>query len=390
MESTTPLSPTPQLFSLNTLFSYLTRLSDTRKARGQRYRLEVILGLFILAKLCGQNKPYGIADWLHQRSTALVAMLPLPRKKLPHHSTYRRILREVVEGEELEGLVAEYLAQYAPQGQEVGLAFDGKTVRGTITLDDPFGLHLLAAYLPGEGLVLLQMVVEKDKENASVVAPKLRKSLDLRGKVVVGAALHTQRTLSVEIVQAGGHFVWIVKDNQPNTRQALAQLLAPPPPPLPGQGQPSLDFQTAKTVDKQAGRLEERTLTVSSLLNDYLDWPHLGQVFKLERRVTQLATGKSTCEVQYRLTDLPPAQASPLRLWEVVRSGGGIENGLHYRRDVTLHEDQTRFTKDSAAHIMSIINNIVLALITKTGYAFVPSARRYFAANLEEAFKLLV
>ena len=73
----------------------------------------------------------------------------------------------------------------------------------------------------------------------------------------------------------------------------------------------------------------------------------------------------------------------------MLRSYWGIENGLHYRRDVTLHEDQTRFTKDSAAHIMSIINNIVLGLIARTGYQFVPSARRFFAANLEIAFDLL-
>ena len=67
----------------------------------------------------------------------------------------------------------------------------------------------------------------------------------------------------------------------------------------------------------------------------------------------------------------------------------GIENGLHYRWDVTLYEDQLSFIKDSTAHIMSIINNIVLALIAKAGYTYVPSARCYFAANLEEAFGLL-
>ena len=73
----------------------------------------------------------------------------------------------------------------------------------------------------------------------------------------------------------------------------------------------------------------------------------------------------------------------------MLRSYWGIENGLHYRRDSTLHEDQTRFTKDSAAHMMTIINNIILALIAKAGYAYVPSARRYFAANLEVAFGML-
>jgi len=92
----------------------------------------------------------------------------------------------------------------------------------------------------------------------------------------------------------------------------------------------------------------------------------------------------------YGITSLSAEQASPSQLLQLLRSYWGIENGLHYRRDVTLHEDQTRFTQDSAAHIMSIINNIVLALIAKAGFTWVPSARRYFAANLEDAFNLLV
>ena len=84
------------------------------------------------------------------------------------------------------------------------IVIDGKTVRGTITAKDPFGLHLLAAYLPGDGIVLMQMVVEKDKENEIVVAPKLLQCLDLRHKVIVGDAMHTQRQISSQIVEAGG------------------------------------------------------------------------------------------------------------------------------------------------------------------------------------------
>ena len=74
----------------------------------------------------------------------------------------------------------------------------------------------------------------------------------------------------------------------------------------------------------------------------------------------------------------------------MLRSYWGIENGLHYRRDVSLHEDQTRFSKHSAAHVMSIINNIVLSQISKSGYQFVPSARRYLAASVQEALNLLL
>ena len=377
-----------QIISVGNLLDYLKRLTDSRKRRGIRYALDILLTLFILAKLCGQNKPYGIADWVQQRKEYLVEVLKLKHKNLPHHSTYRRILSEVVKGNEFEQIVAEYLAQLPRSGQEVVIVIDGKTVRGTITLEDPFGLHLLAAYLPGEGLVLMQMMVEKEKENEIVVAPKLLSCLNLRDAVVIGDAMHTQRQLSIQIVASGGHFVWIVKDNQPKTREAIERLFVPEKS-IPGLGNPPMDFRSATTIEKQAGRLEERTLTVSSMLNDYLDWPHLGQVFKLERRFTYLATGAVEHEVQYGLTDLPAKDASPERLLKIVRSEWGIESGLHYRRDVTYEEDQTRMTKKSMGRAMAIINNLVIGLLNSQGFDNHAHARRIFDASTGKALALI-
>src|SRR5258708_3349672 len=77
--------------SLGSLYSYLAKLTDRRKRRGVRYPLATILVLVVLAKLCGQYKPYGIADWAQQRRSFLVEALRLKHGRLPHHSTYRRI-----------------------------------------------------------------------------------------------------------------------------------------------------------------------------------------------------------------------------------------------------------------------------------------------------------
>jgi predicted transposase YbfD/YdcC len=377
-----------KIINLRHLLSYLRQVKDGRKRRGVRYPLEIILVIFILAKLCGQNKIYGIADWAQQQSEFLIGALGLKSKRLPHHSTYRRVLSDEVEGDDLERMVGEYLSQLPRHGQDTVIAIDGKTVRGTITAEDPFGLHLLAAYLPGEGIVLMQMIVEKEKENEIVVAPKLLECLDLRHKVVIGDAMQTQRQLSIQIVAAEGDFVWIVKDNQANTRKAIEQLFAPERP-RPGFGCPSMDFRSEKTTEKQAGRIEERTLTVSSLLNDYLDWPHLCQVFKLERRFTCLSTGIVETEIQYGLTSLTAQKADPKRLLTIVRSEWGIENGLHYRRDVTFQEDQTRMTAKSMGRVMAIINNLVISLINHQGYHNHAHARRVFNACPAKALALI-
>jgi predicted transposase YbfD/YdcC len=386
MESTTSGGG---MINVGNFLSYLLQLKDKRKRRGIRYRLEIILILFILGKLCGQNKVYGIADWLQQKESYLVEVLKLKYPHVPHHSTYRRILGEVVNADELERLVGAYFAQKSTTGQRVIIVIDGKTIRGTITREDPFGLHLLAAYVPEQGLVLLQMVVEKEKENEIVVAPKLLGRLDLHNTVVVADALHTQRELSVQIVEAGGEFVWIVKDNQPHTRQAIEQLFAPEKP-IAGMGCPPMDFETAQTVEKQAGRLEKRVITVSNLLNDYLHWPHVAQVFKLERFTTLLATGEQHYEVQYGLSSLTRQEAPPDQLLAIVRSEWGIENGLHYRRDVTFQEDQTRMTDKSFAQVMAILNNLVIGLINLQHFSNHAHARRVFNADQTKALALLL
>jgi len=374
-------SNTGQVFNLVSLYARFQEIHDKRKPKGKRYALATILIGMFLAKLCGEDKPSGIAEWVRLREQWITRMLGLKRENMPHHNTYRRVLADVIDEAEFEDLAREHFKHCGETGYQVVVSMDGKMARGTIDLEASDGLSLLAAYLPGEGVTLAQVAIE-DKQNEISAAPRVLTCINLRNKVVIGDALHTQRQLSIQIGTANG--------NQPQLLQDLHDWFDTPIPLLPGMGCPPKDFRSVTTINKGHGRLEVRTLTTSSQLNDFLDWPFLQQVFKLERSVTIQKTGQTRHEISYGITSLSAEQASPDQLLKMLRSYWGIENGLHYRRDVPFHEDQTRFTKDSAAHIMSIINNIVLALIAKAGYPLVPSARRYFAANLDEAFNLLV
>jgi hypothetical protein len=72
-----------------------------------------------------------------------------------------------------------------------------------------------------------------------------------------------------------------------------------------------------------------------------------------------------------------------------LRTYGGIENGLHYRRDVTFKEDRCRLRIGHAARTMATLNNLVLALILRQGYTNAPAARRRFAAKPLQALKFL-
>jgi hypothetical protein len=108
-----------------------------------------------------------------------------------------------------------------------------------------------------------------------------------------------------------------------------------------GQGFPPKDFEMAQETNKGHGRLETRTLTVSSQLKDFLDWPFLEQVFQLQRRSIFNHTGEIREQVVYGFTSLRREEITPLQLLKKIRSCWGIENGLHDRRDVTLREDYT-------------------------------------------------
>jgi len=76
-------------------------------------------------------------------------------------------------------------------------------------------------------------------------------------------------------------------------------------------------------------------------------------------------------------------------LLEIRRVHWGIEAGLHYRRDVTLHEDAARMTVGNTGIIMASINNLVLALIQQAKFYNAAQARRWFAAKFSRAFTLL-
>lgn len=377
------------IYDLNSLFTYLLRVPDTRKAKGKQYALPSLLILILLAKLGGEDKPTGITEWVAHRIESLMRMKVLPKAKAPCHMTYRRVLQDTIQPEELERLVSEYHQDCLETGQEIVLSLDGKTMRGTIPRGETRGTHLLSIYVPQQGLVLAEAQVDR-KENEIVVAPRILEQVRLSGVIVIGDAMHTQRDTSAQIVEAGGDYLWTVKTNQPRTHWAIEKLFVHEACNLRQGAALSKEVQTAVQVNKSHGRIEKRTIWVSTELNDYLDWPYVAQVFRIERLVWHEKYQGRTRQIVYGLTSLSRERASPKRLLTLNRDYWGIECGLHYRRDVTLQEDATRLTLGNAGHNMAILNNIVIGLCLRNGFDNLASARRLFGARPEEALKLII
>jgi hypothetical protein len=137
----------------------------------------------------------------------------------------------------------------------------------------------LVSLVAHSGAVLAQTAVAA-KENEIVAAPLLVAGRDLRGTLTTMDALHTQRTFAEQIRSQGGHYLMIVKDNQPTMAQAIATLFA---------DTPWLSDERAAEYgapDRAGARwIEVRTLEASPSLNAWLDWPDVGQVLRRLRRV---------------------------------------------------------------------------------------------------------
>ena len=133
--------------------------------------------------------------------------------------------------------------------------------------------------------------------------------------------------------------------------------------------------------------MEYRRLLSTTLLNDYLNWPDVGQVFELER--VRVVKGKSEVQVVYGITSLSRDKADARKLLALARGHWGIENKLHYVRDETLGEDRCRVRKGAAAQVLAAVRNAAVHLLGKVNPKNKAAATRRLAAHPKEALPLL-
>jgi hypothetical protein len=129
-------------------------------------------------------------------------------------------------------------------------------------------------------------------------------------------------------------------------------------------------------------------LRATTGLADYLDWPDVAQVGRVEAEVTR--DGKTTREVRYFITSVPRAwaDAAPLLRW--VRGHWSIENRTHYVRDVTLGEDASRVRRGSGPQVLAAVRNATLGLLRQWGgFESIAEALRRNAARVAELFTKL-
>jgi len=365
------------------LIEVFAALPDFRQPRGKRHPLTAIFALACCAMLCGYRSYSAIAEWGRNYGVRIAQALGFthaPPCAATLHTIFRHVNRDEFEahlGAWADSVVGSL--PRAPEMPEVAIALDGKTLRGSKQQGAP-GTHLLSALAHRVGVTLAQCAVD-DTTNEITAVEYLLCKLVLEGRIVTMDALLTQRHVAQTIMDKGGDYVMIVKDNQPQLRADIELVFTLPP-----AGDPQA---TAHMVDIGHGRSEQRNITTSEALIGYSDWPGLAQGFELGRHVMFPKTGKERVEVVYGVTSLRSERATPERLLTLVRGQWQIENKSHWVRDVTFDEDRSQVRCGNIPQVMAALRNTAIGLLRGAGYPNIAAACRQLAAQPLQALALI-
>jgi len=385
------------------LVARLSKVPDLRRRRGRRHPLVVVLVLVACATLVvGGDSMTAIWQWAARVSQDKLARLGARRNPLtgrflvPSERTFRRVLGKL-DADALDAAIGGWTADVArgaapapvvaatpgppereqrrtaqrsvehpaPDGLLPAAAVDGKALRGART---PEGgrVFLVAAIDHATGAVLGQRQVPS-KRGEGAAARALLTGLRTPGMVWTLDALHTTQATARLITQdLHGHFILIIKGNQPIARDAAAALLSGP----------DTDWvdTTAAEDDRGHGRVERRTIRVAPA--DQSLFPGAVQAFRLRRDTGDLDGIWTRKEIVYGITSLPADLAGPAQLNHYERRHWVVEDRLHWVRDVTFGEDASQLRTGTAPRALAALRNLAISALRLAGRANIAHARR--------------
>jgi predicted transposase YbfD/YdcC len=202
-------------------------------------------------------------------------------------------------------------------------------------------------------------------------------ALDIDGHTITGDALLTQRKLASYLISRHAHYVFIAKDNQPTLAEDMRVLF---------ENRESADY--TEPFKLSHGRLESRSIWVSSKLNDYINFPFVGQVFAIQRNTINKKIGKESNEIAYGLTSHLPESADAERILKFNRQHWGVESH-HYILDWNWNEDRCNISKKHGPENITCLRRFATGLIKAIGSDSVASVIRKLARNVRMVFDYL-
>lgn len=171
-------------------------------------------------------------------------------------------------------------------------------------------------------------------------------------------------------METGNHYLAAVKGNQPKLEGAVRKEFIP--------------FETFEQVNKGHGRLEKRRVSIYyPNQGSFPDWPALATIIRVESQ--RKLRDKTDSETRYYISDLRESASS---FASRIRGYWGIENCVHYVRDVTFGEDKSRIRSGSLPNIWAIARNLSINLYRNAGFTNMAQTRRMCTFGLKHILTL--
>jgi len=390
-----PIVSVPVADACCDLLELFAGVSDGRAGRGRDHPVAAVLALAAAAVVAGMRGYTAITGWVADVPPAILADLYLRSGAAaappPSKTTIWRILTDADAGAfdvavgtwlmNLAGFTMPATASREP-GEEDGsralmqVRLDGKAVRGARDADGN-QVRLLAALADPDAAtsVVAAQAEVGVKTNEVPMAAVVLGQIDLNGKIVTADALHTVKATANHIHEHGGEFVFPVKEN----RQALFDAL---------NALPWTQVPVACTAtDKGHGRITTRTIQVLPAPDD-LPFPHVNQVFLIERYVTDLHGQPISAVAALGVASPEPELANAADLAGYVREQWSIES-LHWLRDTLYQEDKSRVRTRSGPRVMAALRNLAIGALRMAGRADVTEATRWAGRSMDRPFTIL-
>jgi predicted transposase YbfD/YdcC len=377
------------------LLKLFAGVADGRAGPGRDHPVAAVLALAAAAVVAGMKGYTAITGWVADVPPAILADLYLRSGAAPAPPPSKTTIWRVLTGADAEAFdaaVGTWLMNLAgfttpaanspDAGEEdypralMQVRLDGKAIRGAT---DAGGnqIRLLAA-LAGPDAATSVVAAQTEvgvKTNEVPMAAVVLGQIDLNNKVVTADALHTVKATADHIHEHGGEFVLPVKEN----RRALFDALDA----LPWRQVPIAHTAT----DKGHGRITTRTIQVLPAPAD-LPFPHVSQVFLIERYVTGLHGQPISAVAALGVASPEPEQADAAGLARYVREQWSIES-LHWIRDTLYQEDKSKVRTRSGPRIMAALRNLAIGALRLAGRTDVTEATRWAGRSMDRPFTIL-
>jgi len=342
------------------LLRFFRELDDPRAANAS-HQLGDILAIAIMAVMCGCQGWVAVETWARGNHHWLRGLLALPRG-IPTHDTFDRVFG-LIDPLKFEKCFHALTRQLVKGSGGMFLAVDGKTARRSYKNRwSNTAVHLVSAFVTQNQTVLGQLATDA-KSNEITAIPKLLAMLDIAGLTVTIDAMGCQRRIVEQIHQQKGHWIISLKGNQTTLHEKVKCLMDEAI--LCGAKQANLGYFEQTQDKNNHGRIETRKVWVSNevhwLGEEILEqWPQLRSMIVVELKRQDLGdiTGKVSVERRYFISDHTHQDAGFFA--RGIREHWGVENGLHWRLDVQMDEDQCRLRKNHGAENFSRLRRLAL------------------------------